>query len=280
MADKFYCYISKVLLKIIGKHIIRSNNNFFRTNKLCTLYINLKYFKFKDAIKLPILIYGPCSLCNLGGRIKITEPLYKGMVKIGVTEPVRSYANRTVIDIKDGTVIFGKEVVLRRGLGLCLCRGAKVTFKNKSYIGDNCTIIALKEVEIGNNTRFANDIKVLDSDLHFTVNTETRVVKKNEASIIIGDNNWIGAFTTIKKGTHTPKGTIVAGPNAMLGKDYTKTIPENSLIAGSPAKLLVENIRRITDYKVEAELQQYFGSHNETYIIPDNVDIESICNPM
>ena len=49
------------------------------------------------------------------------------------------------------------------------------------------------------------------------------------------------------------------GYGTVCNKDYRPTIPENSLIAGVPARLVKENVVRIFDFEKEAEIARYFA---------------------
>ena len=103
------------------------------------------------------------------------------------------------------------------------------------------------------------------------------MVKKSHAPIVIGENNWIGAWCTVKKGAQLPKGTIVAGPYSMVGKNYVELIPEYSMIAGSPAKLVVGGVQRIKDLKTEEILRKHFLLRDEPFVFPAGDDMDIFC---
>ena len=54
------------------------------------------------------------------------------------------------------------------------------------------------------------------------------------APVVIGDDVWVGANSTILKGAKIGSGSIVATGSVVLKGEY----PENSLIAGNPAKVI------------------------------------------
>lgn len=62
----------------------------------------------------------------------------------------------------------------------------------------------------------------------------------------------------------------------MVSKDYTSIIPEYSLIGGSPAKLIQQNLRRVNNTKNEHILSDWFKNHKE-YICES--EIENFCLP-
>lgn len=263
---------------IAFRHLLRYFHNrqeFNKINWFKTLEINFFLFPFSIAIKFPILIYGKCKLGVLNGTVKFNEIPKKGMLKIGITDPFRSIESTSFVQIQ-GTIELGSQVVLRRGLHLVVL--GKLSLGNHVYVGDNNAIYVKNNIIIGRGTRIGNNTTIMDTDFHYIVNTMENSIKDNNAPIEIGEQNWIGGNCTIKKGTRTPKGTIIAGPYSMVGKDYTSLIKEYSLMAGSPAKLLIENVRRVNNTESEKVLYEHFKKTTEQYIIPHD-KIETFCLP-
>lgn len=261
-------------------HIVAKlkRKNIHKVNYFKSLYVNLCFLPFKDAIKMPILIYGKCTLYDLSGNVKFKVPIQKGLIKIGITDPVRSYHSNSFLSI-NGNLIVGNNVTLRRGINLSIMKNSTLELEDNVYIGDNCTIIVAKSICIKQATRVGNNTTFMDTDFHYLLNLESKTVKPCEANILINENCWIGGNCIIKKSTILPRGTILAGPYSMVSKDYTKIIPEFSIIAGSPAKLLVENMRRINNDDTSLMLFEYFTQTSIPYKFEENVDIDNICLP-
>lgn len=271
MATKVY----NIIKRICNKWIYFTLED--RVNIIKTITINFLLLPIKQALHFPIIIYGPCKLGMLTGKVVFLSPIKKGLLKIGLSDPMRSYHSKSFVSIK-GTLEIGKNIVLRRGINLFIEPQGHLSLKDDVFIGDNNTINSSKYIEFGCATRVGNNSVFMDTDFHYIINTATREVKKNKQPIIIGTNCWIGGWCTIKKGTQLPNRTIVAGPYSMVGKNYTNIIPEGSLIAGSPAKLLIKDIRRINNLRSEAFLTKYL-SENNTYVLPDNENIDTFCMP-
>lgn len=264
--------------RIEFRNILRFWHNkqkYNRVNWYRTLQINFMLLPFRLAKKMPILIYGPCKLGALRGEVIFATEPYRGMLKIGITDPFRSIDSISYIE-HTGTISLGEEVVLRRGIHLVVL--GKLSLGNHVYIGDNNAIYVKNNIIIGRGTRIGNNTTIMDTDFHYIVNTMDNSIKDNNAPIEIGEQNWIGGNCTIKKGTRTPKGTIIAGPYSMVGKDYTSLIKEYSLMAGSPAKLLIENVRRVNNTESEKVLYEHFKKTTKQYIIPQD-KIETFCLP-
>jgi acetyltransferase-like isoleucine patch superfamily enzyme len=242
-----------------------------------TIYINFRTLPFNKAIQIPILIYGKTTFISLKGNIHNNCKTHYGMLKIGVCDPIRSYDSANLIDI-EGNLLIDSGTVLRQGIKLRIAAKSNVVLQKNVYIGDNNTIIANELIHFGANTRVGNNTTFMDNDFHFMVNMNTREIKNNVKAIIIGENNWIGGWSTVKKGTKTPTGTIIAGPYSMVSKDYGKLIKDYSIIGGSPAKLLAEGYRRVNSIASETNIYAHYAlSNSEIYSLDTDTDIEHFC---
>jgi len=119
-----------------------------------------------------------------------------------------------------------------------------VSFLPKIIIGDNVCmnsdvhIGAINEVRIGSNVLLASRIYISDHS-HGSINAEELIdppLKRKLSSkgpVIIEDNVWIGEGVFIMSGVTIGKNSII-GANAVV----TKSIPENSVAVGIPAKVI------------------------------------------
>lgn len=119
--------------------------------------------------------------------------------------------------------------------GACI----EIINKGKLTIGQgasnvNLTIMCAKEITIGNGVRIGRNVSIRDyNGVHVIIND----TYKNYAPIHIGDHCWLCTGCTIMPGVTIGEGSIVAA-NATVTKD----VPPHSLVGGSPAKVLKENI--------------------------------------
>lgn len=268
-------------MKISAKKMFSKLNHYFDTpsiNLWKTILFNFLMLPFKEAIKLPIVIYGSCSFGSITGSVRLLSKAHYGMLKIGTSDPVRSKHSKSYLNI-EGVLEIDEDTTLRRGIRLRIAKGGTLRLCKSAYIGDNNTMIATCLIEIGHSVRVGNNTTFMDTDFHYIINTVNREVKYNIKPIIIGENCWIGGWCTIKKGTILPKGTIVAGPYSMTSKDYTKTITQCSLIAGSPAKVILEGMRRINNWQSDIEVDNFYKHKEGVFVLQEDRDLDKFCMP-
>ena len=107
-----------------------------------------------------------------------------------------------------------------------------VTIGDHTRIGIHCTVIG--PVCIGNNVNLAQGITV--TALNHNFEDPTRKIDEQGIStkpVMIGDDVWIGANAVILPGVTIGHHVVVAA-----GAVVTKDVPDNSVVAGVPAKLI------------------------------------------
>lgn len=227
-----------------------------------TIIYNFIAFPIKDAIKLPIWIYQGTRIEHIG-KIKINAPLKSGMIRFGKRHFFR---NTQTCIINNGTMIFnGNCTILGGSIIHVLGVSCKLTIGQEVMIGENTKILVGPDIIIGNYTRLAFNCLVMSADFHYLINISTGEIKKNMAPIDIGDYNWIGNNSIIKKGTITPDFCIVSN-NTMLNQDYSKC-GIYSFIAGIPGKVCDKKFRRIYNDKHINNIDSYFEKNTDTSII-------------
>lgn len=108
----------------------------------------------------------------------------------------------------------------------------------------NCTILDVAKVVIGDNCLLAPNVAIYTAG--HPVHPETRnTMYEYGIGVTIGDNVWIGGNSVICPGVHIGDNCVIGA-----GSVVTKDIPEWSIAAGNPCKV----IRKIT----EADRKLYF----------------------
>jgi acetyltransferase-like isoleucine patch superfamily enzyme len=151
---------------------------------------------------------------NTSFRVK--EP-FPAMIEMG---------NNAEINVED-------TFAIHSGCHIIVLENAKLNL-GSGYINRNVKIRCYKEITIGTNVAISENVTIWDSDAHVIFGKENEMTQP----IHIGNNVWIGNNATILKGVTIGNGAIIAA-----GAVVTKDIPDGSLAAGIPAKVMKENVK-------------------------------------
>ena len=248
-------------------------------NPFLTFYINFKFLPFRQAVKLPIWIYGKTKFLLLSGKFIIEAPtVSRGMITIGKTQhnPCASGGGTEILNV--GTVIFKGKTIIGCGCRIVVF-GGKLIFGENFRMGNQNMISSNIHVEFGKCVSIAHQIQVFDTDFHYMYNLTNKTVKNNSEPVIIGDHCWIGHRTTIMKRTELPAYTIVSS-NTLLNRKYD--VSKGAILAGIPAKEVASGYVRVKNFKLERELLNHFRCGKLVYQFPDNTTLDDLVlmNPM
>jgi maltose O-acetyltransferase len=157
-----------------------------------------------DAIKLqPVLVNGK-------GKVNISKS-----VTFGVKESPYYYSGYTYIEARreDSYIEIGDNCFVNNSATI-ISDGKKIVIKNNCLIGSNFQIIDSDFHELKPSHRFGGK----------------NIVKKD---VTINENVFIGNNVTILKG-------VVVGKNSVIGNNsvVSKSIPDNVIVGGNPAKVI------------------------------------------
>ncbi len=111
--------------------------------------------------------------------------------------------------------------------------GVRIRIGSRNYFNRHVMIDACGYVEIGNENMFGPDIYITDSNHSFGLGIAPHAQPMKIGKVKIGNRCWIGAKTVILKDVELGDHCIVGA-----GAVVTKSFPDNSVVAGIPARLL------------------------------------------
>lgn len=120
---------------------------------------------------------------------------------------------------------------------IIVARGGGSVVINEGVCMSGSTVYALDSITIGKNTDIGSGCKIIDNDFHPLPyrqrHPEEQLDKVGKKPVKIGEGCFIGANSIILKGTTLGKNCVVGAGSVVSG-----TWPDNSIIAGNPAKLI------------------------------------------
>ena len=174
--------------------------------------------------RLRILKYRLLSNCqNVEGTPHVTLPLllagkgkikFNGRVHVGVNPSPYYYNGYMYMEARSpGSVIeFGDEIWINN---------------NSIFVSDGPGIF------IGSRTSFGSNCEVYDSDFHDMHPDRRMTGVPKTAKVVIEENVFIASNVKIMKGVTIGKNSIISH-----GAVVTRSVPENSVVAGNPAKVV------------------------------------------
>lgn len=110
--------------------------------------------------------------------------------------------------------------------------GLNIELGDNVYFNTNCVILDCASVKIGSNTLLGPNVQIYTATHPLDYKTRNSGIESAK-SITIGENCWIGGSAVILPGINIGDGCVVGAGSVVTG-DF----PNNSIIAGNPAKVI------------------------------------------
>lgn len=135
-----------------------------------------------------------------------------------------------------------------KGQLLIFAHAGQIEIGQDCYLGERTYIWSADSIKIGDRVLISHNVNIHDTNSHsmdsvlrhqhfikimsqgHPVVNDVDIKSKN---IVIEDDVWIGFNSTILKGVRIGKGSIIAACSVV-----TKDVPEFSIVAGNPAKVI------------------------------------------
>lgn len=118
--------------------------------------------------------------------------------------------------------------------GVWIAPGRNLVIGAKVDLAKDVLITTSGGVEIGDRTLIGYRTQILSSDHTIPpVGQPFPISGDRHKKISIGEDVWVGANCLITAGVNIGKGAVIAG-----GSVVTKDVPENSIVAGVPARVI------------------------------------------
>lgn len=150
----------------------------------------------------------------------------------GGNEPV------SITMCEESSLVVDGDFVIGNGTSIYLDRGASLYIGGKreeslSGITEKSRIMARKNIRIGFDCIIAWNVFITDCDWHSILGRE------EQKDVTIGDHVWIACNVSILKGAQIGNNCVIGAHSVVTGK----LLPDGSMAAGSPIRILAERIK-------------------------------------
>ncbi len=120
--------------------------------------------------------------------------------------------------------MIGNQVNLKNYISFVVAKNAKIILEDNVFMNNYCSVNALEQIRIGENTLFGEGVKLYDHNHEYS-QSKVEHQKFSTEAINIGKNRWLGSNVTVLKG-------VTIGDNCVIGAGCLvhKDIPANSVL--------------------------------------------------
>lgn len=205
-----------------------------------SVFFNFWYLPFKQAIKLPILVYKP-HLISLRGKVKIeADKIYCGMIRLGFFS-VNIYPNTGITWYNRGTVVFRGRCLIGNNSHISVNETGHVEFGERFLSTTSLRIVSCYSVKFGSGVRVGWDTTIMDTNFHPLWNTAKTKYSKGYGEIFIGKNSWIATQCLVMHSVQTPPYCLFAARSILTAKGPFESY---CLHGGSPLRILKRDVVR------------------------------------
>jgi acetyltransferase-like isoleucine patch superfamily enzyme len=159
---------------------------------------------------------------------------HPGRITLGDRVAIDDYSLLDASGAGEAGIILGDDVIISRN---CVIQGktGSVTIGNKTDIGCNAILSSGGGIQIGNSVLIAGNCYI-GGGRYVTEQIDVPMMEQGlytKGPVIIGDDVWLGAGSTVLDGVKIGRGCIVGA-----GAVVTKDLPDYAIAAGIPAKVI------------------------------------------
>ena len=268
--------ISKVISRVPNKAKTNSIIRFWHflkiVNVIKTLYFNFVNFPISLAIKLPVFVGYRVQFIGLRKnciRINSDTRVRTGMIELGITRfpMISTKGMYTLVRIhKNSHIEMGDNIRIFCGGSLIATLGGVIHMGDDFIMNQKAKIYASNKVSFGNHCQLGWESQVMDSDIHYTLNTNLKKIKDCRKPVVIGNNCWLANRVSVMKGAFLPDYSILAG-GSLLNRDFSSITDKGNVFSGSPAMLKASGVYRIFNEKIEKRIKDFFSMGKDDHVV-------------
>lgn len=217
-----------------------------------SIYFNFHYLPFRQAVRLPILLYKPRFL-KLKGHVRIdSEEIKTGMVQLGFPT-VSLYPNSGImIENHGGEILFKGKAKIGNASAISIGPKGRVEFGERYNATAALKLTSYHSIRFAPRVLCAWECTFMDTDFHKLTKVNEGGYSKGYAPISIGSDTWFGMRCVVLKGTVLPDYCTIGAQSLLSGK---QDVPSYSVLAGNPLQLKKTGVwRNVDDDQIRYEI--------------------------
>lgn len=162
---KIWAFLGRLYVLLFERTL--TNSNWF--NPFATLYLNFRCVPLRQALKLPIFVYGRPKFYSTFGHVRFPEKCKMGMVHFNesVAGGPQCEVGNSELNIW-GTLVFRGKCSIGTSNKINVGEDGMLDFGDHSKVTIFCNITAYKEVLVGHHSRIVHRCQVFDTSYHYT----------------------------------------------------------------------------------------------------------------
>jgi acetyltransferase-like isoleucine patch superfamily enzyme len=203
-----------------------------------TLFTSRRVIQIVRGIFVRPFLKKSSGMLFIGNNVKINHAYQLSAGKNTILED-----NVYINALSENGIVLGDNVSIARDsilfcTGVIAQKGTGITIGNGTGISARAYFSGQGGIKIGNEVIFGPEVKIFSENHNYSNPDQTiKAQGVSRKGVSIGDNCWIGGGVTILDGVTIGDGSVIAA-----GSVVNKSVPENSIVAGIPAKVIKSRI--------------------------------------
>lgn len=204
-----------------------------------SLYFNFRVLPFRQAVRLPFLVYvWPTILRNKGKILIEASKISHFMIKIGMQRTPISKPREFFLK-NSGTIVFKGKCRLGHHMLIQVDKDGYLEFGDQTALNPGSRIVCQKKIVFNYKARTSWECQIYDTDFHPVFDMIRNKNIKMCSPIVIGEKVWVGHNVIISKGVKLAPNIIVSS-GSVVKKSFSTP---NCIIAGNPAEMIDEGFK-------------------------------------
>lgn len=183
------------------------NNRHALRSIIHSIFFCFHYLPFKQAVRLPILLYKP-KLLKIKGKVVIQGEVRFGIIRLGFPT-VSLFPNSGIVFENRGSIIFNGSCYIGNNSAISVGEKGQLEFGNRFCASTSLKLTCYDKIVFGNRVLLGWNVLVLDTDFHKLTKLSGKGYSRGHAPVTIGSDNWLGNNCIIMKRSATPNYCVI-----------------------------------------------------------------------